>query len=97
MLGAWVEERNLRGKGETTAGPGLGSYYIQNGLLSWHRPWLFGVEGLEGTFAATGEQADFVFRSTRYRKWDLDWEMKWNFAGPFFVMGGRGLRLFPPA
>jgi outer membrane protein assembly factor BamA len=93
MLGGWIEQRNLRGKGETIRAQ-ISAYYIQNGLLSWHRPWLFGVDGLEGTFAATGEQADFVFRSTRYRKWDLDWEMKWNFAGPFFLSAGADYGYF---
>lgn len=87
MLGAWIEQRNLRGKGETIRAQ-VSVIYIQNGLLSWHRPWLLGVNGLEGTFSTTGEQADFVFRPTRYRKWDLDWEMKWNFAGPFYVLAG---------
>ncbi len=93
MLGGWVEQRNLRGKGETARAQ-ISVYYIQNGLLSWNRPWLFGVDGLEGTFSATGEQADFVFRPTRYRKWDLDWEMKWNFAGPVFVLGGANYGYF---
>jgi outer membrane protein assembly factor BamA len=86
-LGAWVEKRNLRGKGETFRAE-FSAYYIQNALASWHRPWLLGVDGLEGRFTATGEQADFVFRPTRYRKWDLDWEMKWKFSGPFYVLAG---------
>lgn len=93
MLGGWIEQRNLRGKGETARAQ-ISVYYIQNGLLSWNRPWLFGVDGLEGTFSATGEQADFVFRPTRYRKWDLDWEMKWNFAGPVFVLGSANYGYF---
>jgi outer membrane protein assembly factor BamA len=86
-LGGWIEQRNLRGKGETLRAE-LVVYYMQSGLVSWNSPWLFGVQGLDGTFTATGEQADFVFRPTRYRKWDVDWQMKWNFAGPFFVLGG---------
>ena len=93
MLGGWIEQRNLRGKGETLRAQ-ISVLYIQNGLVSWHRPWLFGVDGLDGTFSATGEQADFVFRAFRYRKWDLDWEMKWNFAGPFFVLGGANYGAF---
>ena len=93
MLGAWVEQRNLRGRGETVRAE-FSALYIQNGLLSWHRPWLFGVDGLEGKFTATGEQADFVFRPTRYSKWDMDWEMKWDFAGPFFVLGGADYGYF---
>jgi outer membrane protein assembly factor BamA len=86
-LGGWIEERNLRGRGETVRAE-ISAYYYQRGLASWHRPWLFGVSGLEGKFSATGEQAEFVYRPTRYRKWDLDWEMKWNFSGPFFVLAG---------
>lgn len=87
FLGAWVEQRNLRGKGETLRVQAV-AVYIQSGLISWNTPWLFGAEGLDATFSATGEQGDFVFRPTRYRKWDLDWQMKWKFAGPFYVLGG---------
>ena len=93
LLGGWIEQRNLLGKGETVRAE-ISVLYIQNGLVSWHRPWLLGVDGLEGTFSVTGEQADFVFRPTRYRKWDLDWEMKWSFAGPFFVLGGANYGYF---
>ena len=93
MLGGWVEERNFRGKGETVRGQ-ISVIYIQNGLMSWHRPWLFGVDGLEGTFTATGERADFVFRPTPYQKWDGDWEMKWQFSGPFFLIAGADYGYF---
>jgi len=93
MLGGWVEERNFRGKGETVRGQ-ISVIYIQNGLASWHRPWLFGVDGLEGTLTATGERADFVFRPTRYQKWDVDWEMKWKFSGPFFLLAGADYGYF---
>jgi outer membrane protein assembly factor BamA len=87
MLGGWVEERNLRGKGEVLRLE-ASAYYIQNGLLSWHRPWLFGVKGLETTLAVTAEQAEFVYRPTRYRKWDMDLEVRWNFLGHLFAAGG---------
>jgi len=84
MLGGWVEERNLRGRGETLRLEAA-AVYIQAGRLSWHRPWFFGIEGLESTLGVGGENADFVFRPFRYRKWDTDLNLRWNFEGHFFV------------
>jgi outer membrane protein assembly factor BamA len=93
LIGGWLEERNLRGKGEVLRVE-ASAYYIQNGLVSWHRPWLFGVKGLETTLAATGEQADFVYRPTRYRKWDLGLEVVWRLQGNWFVLGGADYGYF---
>jgi len=84
-LGAWIEERNLRGKGETLRAE-FSAFYIQDATLSWHRPWLFGVDGLDLTVKGFGEQADFVFRPTRYRKFDFDLEPKWWFKRPFYLL-----------
>ncbi len=83
-LGVWLEQRNLRGKGETLRVE-ASAYYVQNGKLSWQRPWLFGVGGLETAVSISGEKADFVFRPFQYRKWDADWSLHWNFNGDFFV------------
>jgi len=93
LLGAWIEQRNLRGRGETLRAD-ISAYYIQNGLVSWKKPWLFGVDGLEGTLSAFGQQAGFVFRPFRYYKWDLDWQMKWNFAGPIYALAGADYGYF---
>jgi outer membrane protein assembly factor BamA len=87
MLGAWLEERNLRGKAETLrleADP----LYLQRAEASWRRPWLAGVRGLEMKVLAEGESADFVYRPTRYRKWDAGLGVRWNFTGALFVRGG---------
>ena len=86
LLGGWIEERNLRGRGETVRLEAA-AFYIQRGRLSWHRPWFLGVDGLETTVGVGGEIADFVFRPFRYRKWDADWDLRWNFTGDFFVGG----------
>jgi outer membrane protein assembly factor BamA len=86
MLGGWAEERNLRGHGETLRVEAA-ALYIQSGKVSWHRPWLFGVDGLETTVGIGGEFADFVFRPFRYRKWDSDLDLRWNFHGDLFVGG----------
>jgi len=86
MLGGWLEERNLRGRGETLRAE-ASAFYIQNGLLSWNRPWLFGIDGLATTVGVGGELADFVFRPFRYRKWDADLDLRWNFHGNFYLGG----------
>jgi len=87
LLGGRLAERNLRGKGETLEA-WISVYYIQSGEVSWTRPWLLGVKGLEAKLTADGENANFVFRPFKYRKWDADLQLRWNFAGPFFVLGG---------
>ncbi len=86
LLGGWIEERNLRGRGETLRLEAA-ALYAQNGRLSWTRPWLFGVDGLETTVGVGGEIADFVFRPFRYRKWDADLNLRWIYHGNFFVNG----------
>jgi outer membrane protein assembly factor BamA len=83
--GAWIEQRNLRGKGETLRAE-VGAFYKQDATVSWHRPWLLGVDGLDLTVKGFGEQADFVFRPFRYRKYEAGLEPRWNFGGPFFVL-----------
>jgi len=87
LIGGWVEERNLRGKGETVRAEVAG-LYIQAGRVSWQRPWFLGVNNLETTVGIGGEIASFVFRPFNYRKWDADWDLRWNFAGDFFVGSG---------
>lgn len=83
--GAWIEQRNLRGKGETLRAE-VGAFYKQDATVSWQRPWLLGVDGLDLTVKGFGEQADFVFRPFRYRKYEGGFEPRWTFSGPFFVL-----------
>jgi len=87
LLGAWLEERNLRGQGETLRVE-ASAVYLASGHVSWQRPYFAGVGGLTATLAAGGEAADFVFRPFRYRKWDADWDLRYQLGGDFFVGGG---------
>lgn len=87
LAGAWLEERNLRGLGQTLRFE-LSAWRLQMAGAEWRVPWLAGVRGLTGTVGLRGEQADFVFRPTRYRKWDASVGARWNFRGPYFVEAG---------
>lgn len=84
LAGAWLEERNLRGRGQTLRFE-LSAWRLQMAGAQWRVPWLAGVRGLTGTVGLRGEQADFVFRPTRYRKWDASLGARWHYHGPFFV------------
>jgi|GEM_PF-1024711 len=86
-LGGWLEESNLRGKGESLR-IALSVYYIQQGSISWTRPWFLGQRGLEAKLAFDAKQANFVFRPTKYRQWDGDFTLRWDFWNDFFVEGG---------
>ena len=87
LLGGWIAENNFRGKGETLKLE-VAALYIQRGEASWRRPWLFGVTGLQADAAVLYEQANFVFRPTRYRTWHADLDLRWNFWSSFFVAAG---------
>lgn len=87
LAGAWLEERNLRGAGQTLRFE-LSAWRLQAAGAQWHVPWLAGVPGLTGSVGLRGEQAEFVFRPTRYRKWDAALGAQWRFRGPFFVQAG---------
>ncbi len=87
QLGGWLEERNLGGTGQLLRFE-VSAWRLQSAGAEWRVPWLAGVRGLEGTLSVQGEQADFVFRPTRYRKWDAGLSSRWTFAGPVFVQGG---------
>ncbi len=84
LLGGWLEERNLRGSGQTLRFE-VSAWRLQMAGAEWRVPWLAGVRGLTGTVGLRGEQADFVYRPTRYRKWDASLGARWNFRGPLFV------------
>lgn len=89
LVGGWLEDRNLGGRGQTLRIEAA-ALHAQTAGVSWQVPWLAGVRGLTGTAALRGEQADFVFRPTRYRRGDAELGARWNFRGPAFVQtGGR--------
>jgi len=86
LLGGRLKENNFRGKGETVEAA-LGVYWFQRAELAWSRPWFLGVDGLRGRVAGAWEQADFVFRPTRYRKWDAGLDLTYTVAGPVSISG----------
>jgi outer membrane protein insertion porin family len=87
QLGAKLKERNLGGRGQVLDAE-VSFYYLQRGRLSWRDPWTFGVRGLELSATVDAEQAGFVYRPFRYRKWNGGLELRWQFTGPFYVLGG---------
>lgn len=87
LLGGWLEERNLGGRGQTLRFE-VSAWRLQIASAEWRVPWLAGVRGLTGTVTVHGEKSDFVFRPTRYRKWDAGLGARWTFRGPLFVQAG---------
>ncbi len=87
MFGAWIEENNLRGKGETLR-VDLAALYIQRGNVAWTKPWMFGVRGLEMKLALLGEKSNFVFRPTDQKLGTADAQIRWNFLGSFYASAG---------
>jgi len=87
LLGGWLEERNLGGRGQSLRLEAA-ALYAQSAGVTWQVPWLAGVRGLTGTVALRGEQADFVFRPTRYRRGEAEAGARWNFLGPVFAQAG---------
>lgn len=86
LLGAYVEQRNFRGHGENLRIEGIGPY-AQQGHLTWDRPWFLGRTGLSAHVEAGYEQADFVFRPTRFRRWEAAAAIR-NTEGIFFATAG---------
>lgn len=86
-LGAWIEESNLRGKGEILRLEAY-AYRRLRGRLTWTKPWLFGVKGLESAVAVGGEKANFVFRPTDYAKIDADLQIRKRFSWGLFALAG---------
>lgn len=93
LLGGWLEDRNLGGRGQSLRIEAA-ALHAQTAGVSWQVPWLAGLRGLTGTAALHGEQADFVFRPTRYRRGDADVGARWNFRGPAFVQAGARFSAF---
>lgn len=93
LAGGWLEQRNLRGRGETLrveAAP----LYARRGHVSWQRPWFLGITGLETSLGWTGEAAEFVFRPFRYRKWDAAWTTRYRFGDGFYAATELGYGAF---
>ncbi len=86
LLGGWIRDRNLRGKGETLEAD-LVLYRIQRLRASWTRPYLFNVRGLQLKVPGAMEHANFVFRPTDFNAWDAGLDLRWTFLGPVFVSG----------
>ncbi len=86
-LGAWIEEDNLRGKGETLKLEAY-AYRRLRGRLTWTKPWLLGVKGLESSVGLGAEKAGFVFRSTDYSKMDADLQISKHFPAGLFALAG---------
>lgn len=86
LLGAWLEDQNLRGKGETL-NLDLTFLYLQRAAASWRHPWLFGQRGLELRAAISAQNADFVFRPTEYRQRQGELTLKWRFWRSLYVSG----------
>ena len=93
LAGAWAENTNLRGHGETLRAD-LSVLYIQRAGLAWTRPWFLGQKGLQFRAAVQGEQADYVYRPFRYRQADLDLSLRWIPRQPFFLATGLDYGLF---
>ncbi len=87
LLGVWLEENNLRGKGESLR-IDLAAFYIQQGEISWTHPWWFGVRGLQLKLGLKGENSNFVFRPTKQRLSRADVEVRWNILGELYVATG---------
>jgi outer membrane protein assembly factor BamA len=92
-LGAWIEESNFRGKGETLHFEAF-AYQRLRGRLSWTKPWLWGAKGLESTISLGGEKANFVFRPTDYAKYDADLQVRKKFASGLFTLAGLNQSAF---
>ncbi len=69
LLGAYIEQRNFRGQGEKLRLEGA-ALYAQQARLTWDRPWFLGLTGLSARLDAGYQQGDFVYRPTRFRRWN---------------------------
>lgn len=93
LAGAWIEESNLRGRGEKLRAD-ASAFYIQRLGLAWKHPWLLGRRELSIGAGAAAEQANFVYRPFRYRKADFDLALRWEAERPYFLVAGLGAGVF---
>lgn len=89
QLGGWLEDRNLRGKGEILR-LNVTALYTQQADLNWTHPWLLGVRGLELKLGLGAEQSAVVYRPTRQRRGNGQATVRWQFRGHFYgLIGGE--------
>jgi len=93
LLGAWLTDRNFRGRGETIELRGI-AYRIQHLGLGWTRPWLFGARGMDLDVTTAVEQGGFIWEATDYGRWDTMVKPVWHFSYPFFVDLSATYRVF---
>ncbi len=86
-LGGYLQENNLRGKGEVLRFDFTG-LYAQRARLSWTRPWLLGVRGLEAEVAGSYFAGNFVYRPTDFRQATATLDLSYRFQRGFFLRGG---------
>ncbi len=86
LRGAYLEQRNFRGHGETLRLEAA-ALYAQQANLVWDRPWFLGRTGLSARLEAGFRQGDFVYRPTRFRRWDATASLRHQWH-TFFVSAG---------
>ncbi len=93
LLGAWIQDSNLRGKGERLKIEAVG-YRIQRLRAGWQHPWLFGQRGLCVALEVQGEGGPFVYRPLHYQQWSGRMSLRWEGQEPFFCAGSAGYTHF---
>ncbi len=88
FLGAYIEQKNFRGRGEKLRLEGA-ALYARQARLTWDRPWFLGRTGLSAHFEADFLQGDFVFRPTRFRKWHVGLGVRHTWGALFAEAGAR--------
>ena len=83
-LGAQVEEKNLRGRGEHASFEATW-IRVHGYRATWDRPWLANRRWLEGGVSAGWEQAQFVWRPTKYSLWDAGLHARARLRGPAYL------------
>jgi len=89
LIGGWLEDNNLRGKGEALRITAA-LYRIGRVAIDWRHPWLFGQRGLSLVCRVSGEGGPHVYRPTHYRQWLAGMTVHWEFREPFFAAGSLG-------
>lgn len=90
-LGGYIQDTNLRGKGETLRFDFTG-LYTQRARLNWTRPWLFGLRGLEGEVAGSYFAGNFVYRPTDFREARGGLRLRYAGNNGLFTRGGIDFR-----
>ncbi len=93
LLGGWLRDGNLRGRGEVLELQVL-AYRIQRLSAAWTKPWLGGRDGLSLRLESAWEQGGFVFRPFDDRTWHAGLALRQRFAGPFYAEMGSAFESF---